>query len=190
MTRTCLGRWVGTSFVVLGALACDQQRQPAWQPPAPPPNAADSERYRRDSAQYAVDSAKWAHDVFVLDSISRSINTDSLYRLYHLELAARDPAAIEHAILCETDHLFTVYGDEPAGRAETRMEDTVYTSAERASSNAIFARLREKDPAIGLSYQKGNYNCGQEHWPPRMPQFYHGTRTDVLPASPRRPQRP
>jgi len=83
------------------------------------------EAYTRDSAQYVKDSAHWARSLFVLDSISRSVDTDSLYRLHQAVVAAGKPAPIYTALICESARIVRRYGSMPADMAIRRMNDSL-----------------------------------------------------------------
>ena len=79
-----------------------------------------------DSA-YRVALVKYERNSSTLDSLTRLVNTDSLYRLYR---AALEPnkATVElvQRVSCEEAHVSIRYGVVPAERATKRMRDTVY----------------------------------------------------------------
>jgi len=71
------------------------------------------------------DSTKWVRDSIVRDSISRTINTDSLYRTWRRMLHAPDPVPLMGLIYCEGARLAWRYGTIPSLAASERMEDTL-----------------------------------------------------------------
>ena len=152
------------------------------------PTPEEQARWRRDTAKYIQDSTKWARDSIVRDSISRSINTDSLYRLYHRMLAASEPVSIMFLVRCEEGRLPWRYGVEPATAAMTRMNDTLWRSDEREAANRMWDKIR--DMSVGEMAGQGvnNVKCG---WPrPKMAESYRGTNLvfiDPRPVAPKRP---
>jgi hypothetical protein len=98
-------------------------------------------RWTRDSAQYAQDSSKWVRDSVVRDSISHSVDTDSLYRLYHRMLVAEDPVPIMFLVNCEGLRLMWKYGGLPANDAMTRMTDTLWRKDEGQAANRMWSKL-------------------------------------------------
>src|SRR5689334_12155470 len=62
-------------------------------------------RWSRDSAAYVRDSIKWARDTFVRDSISRTVDTDTLYRLLHTMLVAQNPVPLFAEYECASGSL-------------------------------------------------------------------------------------
>lgn len=44
-----------------------------------------------DSVKYVTESTKWVRDSVAIDSISRTINTDSLFHLLRAQLHAENP---------------------------------------------------------------------------------------------------
>ena len=89
---------LATTISLLAAVgtgaACQAGRSPASR-------TAAAAQWSKDSAKYSEDSIKWVHDSIVVDSISRTVNTDSLYRLIRAQLRADNPVPIQRAIDCE-----------------------------------------------------------------------------------------
>jgi hypothetical protein len=103
------------------------------------PPASDSSRVRdsilnaawaRDSARYRVELARWLRDSSLIDSLSRQVNTDSLYALGRAMLTAEDPHSLMQAIVCEHFRLAWLHGIRPAELALKRMSDTLYGYAD------------------------------------------------------------
>lgn len=89
--------------------------------------------WKRDSTRYVQESTKWVRDSIVRDSISRTINTDSLYRTYRRMLDAADPVPLMGLIYCEGARLAWRYGAIPAVAATERMEDTLVATGGTSS---------------------------------------------------------
>jgi len=83
------------------------------------------------------------------DSVVRSINTDSAYRLWQRTLVAPDAKLAQRDVECEYDHLMYRYGINAAGRAIRRMEDTLWRHADPALVTTLHERLRGESLAIG-----------------------------------------
>jgi hypothetical protein len=89
----------------------------------------------------------------------RTINTDSLYHLYHVMLLATEPVPIMSLLHCEKCRLGWKYGIEPTLAAEARMYDTLFTPAEHKMAH-------EKDdqlvitPAQQMTLGVGPKRCG------------------------------
>jgi hypothetical protein len=86
-----------------------------------------------DSEHYAATLQQWLRDSTVIDSLSRLVNTDSLYRLNRAMLEARDPHDLIAPIDCEIFRLTTRHGTLPAEVAIDRMRDTLWKTADRAA---------------------------------------------------------
>jgi hypothetical protein len=105
-------------------------------------------QWTRDSAAYEARLGKFLRDSTVIDSIARTIDTDSLYRLYHRMLTIQDPAGGLQIIFCEQVRLKTLYGPIAGGLAIRRMEDTVYGPI---GHEAAFDRMAARLPAHGVT---------------------------------------
>ncbi len=66
---------------------------------------------------------------FVLDSLSRFVDTDSLYRIREAMRLPGDTLALLNASLCEVVRLQWRYGVIPAELAMKRMQDTLWRGA-------------------------------------------------------------
>jgi Ni/Co efflux regulator RcnB len=146
-------------------------------------------RWTRDSARYVQDSVKWVHDSVVRDSISRTVDTDSLYRLYHRMLVAPDPVPIMLLVNCEAGRLTWQYGTIPGMAAIGRMEDTLWRPAERDATNRMWEKIHNMSVEEMTHQSVSPSKCGWQ-WGRKMPEPYRGTELNVLPSRPQRPARP
>jgi hypothetical protein len=80
------------------------------------------------------------HDSVVIDSIARTIDTDSLYRLNHALLSVLNIRETYQAAICERTRLARTYGIRPSRRAVERMEDTLWRH-EKDAERRIEARM-------------------------------------------------
>lgn len=179
--RATLVRLAGLSVLLLSlaGTAC-RHRADRSTPPSP--------EWLRDSTKYVADSAKFVRDSFVRDSISRTVNTDSLYRLYRRMLAAADPVPVMAMVGCELGRLSWTYGGLPVDAAVARMEDTLWRRGERDSVKRMWVRISnmsvEDMAKQGLSPRRCGWRASH------MPEFFNGTDLFALPGRPQRPKRP
>jgi hypothetical protein len=118
--------------------------------------APDAEAiYRVELASYKKALAVWRRDSAVVDSVSRTIDTDSLYRLHRALLTAQDPAAAHQEIACEAWRIKRRYHELPASAAVRRMLDTVWNAGDADALRALKARFAE--PA---KVSVGHWVCG------------------------------
>jgi hypothetical protein len=104
--------------------------------------------------------AVWSRDSTVIDSISRSINTDSLYHLNRTALHATETVPILREINCETKRLSHHYGQTASWAAIQRMQDTLWHPSEKddvARMNGRVSGMSTKDMVAMGSRQ---YDCG------------------------------
>ena len=94
---------------------------------------------QRDSLDYEQRLTTWLRDSAVVDSVARTINTDSLFRLTRALLHTTDAVAAQQKIECEKARIASQFGTVPAMRAINRMGDTSWSAAERVRVNALFA---------------------------------------------------
>jgi hypothetical protein len=174
--------WRTGLCMALPSVAACQSGQPRTLTPD------EQARWTRDSARYVQDSVKWVHDSVVRDSISRTVDTDSLYRLYHRMLVAPDPVPIMLLVNCERFRLTWVYAGLPAIAAMTRMEDTLWRQNERDVANRMWDRIRNMSVDQMANQGTSRSKCGIRA--PRMPRSYNGTDLDAIPSRPQRPARP
>jgi len=81
-----------------------------------------------------------AHSARVIDSVSSTINTDSLYRAYHSMLAAAHPEGLLPLVSCIEAKLMWQHGMYPADQAMRRMRDTLWKGVEQ-QAQAMDARF-------------------------------------------------
>ena len=147
------------------------------------PSPEAQARWTQDSAAYVRDSTKWVRDSVVRDSISRTINTDSLYHLYHRMLLAKDPATLMGLVNCEDGRLSWKYGAEPAELATRRMQDTLWRPGERDAAKRMWDRIQNMSVGLMATQGVSPRKCGWE--PPAMGEFYNGTDLLAVGGRPR-----
>ena len=160
------------------------------QRPGGPDRAAAMAQWTLDSAKYVQDSVKWVRDSVVLDSISRTINTDSLYRLYRRTLYSTTPVPLVFAEMCETERLFDRYGSIPGGQAIRRMQDTLWRPTETADVARMDAQIHSMSVAEMMSLSTDRRKCGYQN-EPRAPDSLNGTllrTTNGRPIPPKKPR--
>ena len=148
----------------------------------PPPEQVA--RWKRDSADYARDLAVYVRDSAVVDSIARTVPTDSLVHLYRNMLTDPNPARIQQEIVCEEYRLSFRYGVLPQIVADERMMATVFTAKERKGFEEAHQRL----PSMMVE-KMGPAICHTEGWP-RPPAKSNATSLfdpTPRPTPPRRP---
>src|SRR5690349_12046625 len=91
-------------LILFGAVGCHRQEEVASLPPT------EEARWHADSAAYVERLEKWRHDSLVIDSIARTVNTDSLRALYRAVWSLPQPAAAFQELLCEQSRLNARYG--------------------------------------------------------------------------------
>lgn len=140
-----------------------------------------------DSA-YNARLASWLRDSIVLDSMTRLVNTDSLYKLYRRAL---DPPGVTLALMtdvsCEEVRLKIGFGSVPARRAIQAVHDTMYRDRGIRDGMGYFVAHAPSEGTIEL----GSARC--RPYPPAAPRAIGTTRLDTeLPPKPRAPraQRP
>lgn len=167
--------------VTLGALALTET---ACQPRHP------AERINPGSlvpgSAYNARLVLWLRDSIVLDSMTRLVNTDSLYRLYRRAL---EPGGVNNALMtavaCEQVRLKIGFGSVPAGRAIEVLQDTMYLDRGIHDGGGYFVAHAPAEGTIELSPAR----CG----PYRVaaPKTIGTTRLDTeLPPRPRAPRLP
>lgn len=142
-------------------------------------------KWTQDSARYLADSAKWVRDSIVRDSISRTINTDSLFRGMHRMLAAPDPAATLGQVECIHSQITWRYGSIPGLAAIQRLMDTVWKRDDSAAVARMYSKIN--NPTLAQQEQRAAYRCDRGRMQPNM---LNGTSLDGMGGRPARPQRP
>jgi hypothetical protein len=172
-------RWVGLIVVVALASGCPSDRTGSA------PTSEAMAKWRRDSAAYETALAKWLRDSLVVDSVSRTINTDSLYRLYRKMLHHSNPSIVMQEIACEEWRIRRLYRALPSIEAQRRMSDTVWRPGEGDAVRQMNKRL----PEIGQITQ-GPFACGGDV-ERLVPAEVNGTPMSTSlprPIPPRRPR--
>ena len=82
------------------------------------------------------------------DSVVRSVNTDSLFKLWHLMLRASDLRKAQLAMMCEYTRLSDRYG-KAAFVAIKRMSDTLWKHDDPKLVDDMDRRLVGESPGIG-----------------------------------------
>jgi hypothetical protein len=155
------------------------------------PATAAAAQWTRDSARYIQDSIKWVRDSVIIDSISRTINTDSLYHLYRAQLRAENPIPLQRAIECESFRPYWIYGSMPAWDAYHRMLDTLYRPSDKVDMKRVSDRLHAMSVNEMVSLGVGTRQCGKfSLWGPKAPASISGASLDTRTGRPARPRRP
>ena len=113
--RTPMSQCLGLVFLLMSLGSCGTTR-----------DASADEDWRIDSTAYERAMTKWISDSLVIDSVSRLINTDSLYRLNRNKVFAADPYPFLQPIACERFRLVRRFGALPLEHAMARMNDTLW----------------------------------------------------------------
>lgn len=161
-------------------------QRPQERPAERPLSREQQAKWTHDSAGYLTDSAKWVRDSIVRDSISRTINTDVLFRDSHRMLAAPDPNAVIGDVDCDRSRILWRYGAIPGEMAIRRMEDTVWKEADASAVRAMNVKLDHATLAQQEAF--GRRLCGDRGT--MQPQFLKGTNLDGMGGRPARPVRP
>jgi hypothetical protein len=162
------------ALIMLGMqTACAQTARPPLTPEV-------QAQWVRDSAAYEARLGKFLRDSTRIDSIAGTVNTDSLYRLFHIMLTTKDPSGVFQAIYCEQINLLARFGRLAGHLAIGRMEDSVYGPIGR---DAAFSRMTMRLPENGVS------QCGQWHGA-RAPDSLGTTSLDYPSRRPLPPRRP
>jgi hypothetical protein len=135
-----------------------------------------------DSA-YAIARAKFVHDSTVIDSLTRLVRTDTLFKLYRdALLPGANGQVLLQKVWCEEVALRLRYGILPASRAMNRMKDTVYRDRGVHNADDAFEVLASIAPNEG---QVEGMACKR---PTNiLPNPLNGTPLDVEPVPPRKP---
>jgi hypothetical protein len=160
--RQRLAESIGLVLALIGAAAVAVAARRADDLPAPDAEAI----YRVELASYDKALTAWRRDSAVIDSVSRAIDTDTLYRLHRAVLDAPDPAAAMQEAACEEWRLSRRYQPLPAAAAHKRMTDTLW----RPEDAEALRRLEARRPGLG-HVQVGHWVCGypgEERVPPEV----------------------
>jgi len=170
----------GLAILVAIASGCESAQPEA----APVPQPVNE--WQRDSSAYDDALAIWLRDSAVVDSVARTINTDSLFRMYRRMLRDTNPAPIMQEIACEEWRLRRRYKALPSQAALRRMMDTLWWPPE---ADAV-RRMNERLDGIG-PVTTGPWACGGDV-ERLVPEVVSGAPMSMSTARPvpPRPQRP
>src|SRR5438270_98136 len=124
-------------LAVLPDVSCAQSRRTL--------SPAAQAQWTQDSLDYEKRLAKWIYDSTAIDSVVRSIKTDSLARLYERMFVSDTPVKELQLITCEEDRIGRRYGSEPGLRVISFVRDSMY----RAAGGATVAHMRARMPRSG-----------------------------------------
>ena len=175
-------KWIAVAGVLLTVASVPSEAQ-RW-PSSPTPSTAA--QWPTDSARFVRDSTNWVRDSIVIDSLSRRVKTDSLYRLYRTMLGAADRPPIMTLVQCEIFRLAYRHGLVPADFAIDRMMDTLWRSGEQLQVVAMSAQF-EVAGAMGKAKELRPEDCGTLG---RQADSVSGLSLEVWGPAPMRPWPP
>lgn len=143
---------------------------------------AQQAQWTRDSLDYENRLAKWKYDSAAVDSVVRSIKTDSLERLYELMFVSNTPIKELQLISCEEDRITRHYGAIPSVEVASHVRDSMY----HVAGGSTVARMRSRMPRTG---RLSSGACGKGTGPV-VKATPGGTRLDVMLNRPLAPKRP
>jgi hypothetical protein len=127
-----LGSWSLLAVACLSGTACGQ---------ASP---------RRDTRAFDPALVQEQHRrIAAFDSVVRSINTDSVYKLWHWSLSLPDPKIGQQQAMCEEGRLMYRYGVSAAMAALRRMQDTLWRDADKQQVARLERGLKGESLPIG-----------------------------------------
>ena len=163
MTRPRTAPRLILATLLLAATACGQSpKSDAAKPPIDP--AIIAEQRRRIAA---------------FDSVVRTVNTDSAYRLWHAMLTSTHPRVEQLAVMCEYERLSYRFG-QASPTAIKRMTDTLFRDSDRRAVARLDAAMAGASPEIS------NETCGPLS-PPRAPAWLRNWYVYELPKLPPSP---
>lgn len=146
--------------------------------------AGQSQQWLADSAAYETRLSRWLRDSVVIESLSRSVSTDSLYHLYRAMYVAQNPRVYVEPIMCFESDLVWRHGRAPAEVAMRRLMDTLWKPGEGDGLKVIERRM----PTSAL-FSMSDSICGPAVGR-RSPDTVSGTWLGFRFARPARPQPP
>jgi hypothetical protein len=149
------------------------------------PSQARLARWAQDSSIYEAQLGHWRHDSLVIDSLSRFVPMDSLYRLCRAMLTATSPVDYVPFIICVRSELIWRYGTRPFEAAQKRLNDTLSKNSEEGDFKAMWERV-PKSGAITIDTEK----CGTRRRSDHAPDSVDGVSLEVQPPRPVAPNRP
>jgi len=94
------------------------------------PTGPQLQQWVTDSVANETRLSRWLRDSTVMDSLSRFVSTDSLYRLYRAMYVAQNPRIYVEPIMCLEFELVFHHGRAPAEVAMQRMKDSLWKPGE------------------------------------------------------------
>lgn len=137
--------------------------------------------WKRDSTAYETAMVTWRHDSLVIDSVSRTIKTDTLFGLYRRMISAPTPYPWLQRISCARARLTWKYGALPTERAVQRMRDSLWNGV----ADSIRARY-ESTEGHPVSVVIGPETCGS--FGPKGPSVVNGVHMSAAGPRPTRPK--
>lgn len=132
--------------------------------------AASLSACSNDAPPYFGTLEEWQRDSAIVDSISRGVQTDSLYHAYRAALSASDLQQAHQKIVCFELELRRRHGNYPALLAIDRMKDTVWNGIDPS-----LVRAHDERAPAAMSMRGDSETCG---WPESLK-----ARNDRLPEA-------
>lgn len=164
-------------LLLAGALSCHRQGQ------APAISIAEQERWRADSVDYGQRLERWRHDSLVIDSIARSINTDSLRALYRAVWNLPRADAANQELMCEQVRLNLRYGTLAGMLAGKKVQHEEWGTDDRKANQHLSPRLQHWD---GVELSQETCHLVGSH----APETLNGTPLFAPTPRPNPPRRP
>ena len=120
--------------------------------------------------------------IAAFDSVVRSINTDSVYKLWHWSLTLPDPKVGAQQVECEVDRIGYRYGVPATGAALRRMQDTLWRDVDPQQ----VARLGHGLKGESLPFERAI--CGPRTTAERAPYWLEKWSIYPLPQLPPSPR--
>lgn len=144
---------------------------------------AEQARWESDSAEYVRQVDQWRRDSSVIDSIARTINTDSLRSLYRAVWNLPHAAAAMQELICEQTRLSRRFGAIPAGIAQEKVQRQEWGTDQKQ----IDRHLDQRMPSSG-TIEISNERCHLTG--ARGPDSLNGTSLNFVSPRPTPPRRP
>ena len=159
-----------------GPMACRR-------PEAAQISPAEQARWASDSAEYSRRLERWRRDSTVIDSIARTINSDSLRSLYRAAWNLPQAAPAVQDIVCEQARLARKYGHAAVGIVQTAIERQEWGTNQQEIDRHIGQRL-PNSTAFELSNERCHLTGA------RTPDSLNGTPLNMLGPRPNPPHHP
>ncbi|HKN67881.1 MAG TPA: hypothetical protein VJW73_16470 [Gemmatimonadaceae bacterium] len=130
-------------------------------------------RWASDSADYVRRLDRWLRDSTVIDSIVRTINTDSLRSLYRAAWTLPQAAPAVQEIVCEQARLALKHGHAAVGIVQRRIEGEEWSPDQRLIDRHMGQRLPH-----ATAFELSNERCHLTGSP--APDSLNGTPLDFV----------